>query len=200
MKAANACSGSSEDESARAQRLVASRMSERRPSSSRSASASRAPPLAELELSAEPLHQPPDEETDDQADADGEGDVVDVVRRVELIGAQLFERGVHRRQRKRQDDPAPKPVANCRLGDRDHERLPDRRPELERVDEHKCADNRRVEQEAGESDHRERAAGQRPANQPEEADGADAQDRSRHPGGELVAPDSEIRRGGGRPE
>ena len=48
-------------------------------------------------------------------------------------------------------------VAERRLDDRDDERLPDRRPRFERVDEHVGADDRGVEDERDETE-RERSA------------------------------------------
>ena len=93
MNSPNASSRSSDELSARAQRLAASSRSARRPSSSRSASASSARRSTFRRWIVDPPHQPADEERQDEAGARLEDDVVrcDGAVAVEDVGAALLE-------------------------------------------------------------------------------------------------------------
>ena len=62
--------------------------------------------LGKVGLCAQPLYEPSDEEARDQADPDGEGDVVDVIRVIELTRAQPLEDGIDRRKDEREHDPS----------------------------------------------------------------------------------------------
>jgi hypothetical protein len=138
-------------------------------------------------LADEPFDEPAHDQADDHPHADGQGHVVEVETLVEVLGVQVLEPHVHGCERERQRKSANQAVTKSRLDDRHHERLPDRRPRLERVDEHVRADDCGVEDECDKTEPSQGPAGELSSARPDEAERAQAEADRGDPSGELVA-------------